>query len=73
MKTLQFKTNIKCSGCIAKASPALNEEEGVEKWEVNIYTPDKILTVETDLTEEQIIETVNKAGFNAEPLKKEKI
>ena len=70
MKTLKFKTNIKCSGCIAKVTPHLNEAEGIEKWEVDIYNPSKPLTVETsDLSEEEIKAIVEKAGFNAEPLK----
>lgn len=70
METLKFKTNIKCTGCIAKATPAFNEEKGIEKWEVDIYTPAKVLTVKTEnLTPEQVIETVKKAGFEAEQIK----
>lgn len=71
METLKFKTNIKCTGCLAKATPALNEENGIENWAVDIYTPEKILTVETNqLSPEEIIETVKKAGFQAEQIKK---
>jgi copper chaperone CopZ len=67
MKTLKFKTDIKCSGCIARVTPHLNNEQGISKWSVDILTPEKILTVETEnLDAKDVIETVNKAGFKAE-------
>lgn len=67
MKTLKFKTNINCSGCLSKVTPLLNAETGIEKWDVDIYNPEKTLTVETsDLTSEQVIDTVKKAGFKIE-------
>ncbi|MBX9851729.1 MAG: cation transporter [Cytophagaceae bacterium] len=64
MKTLKFKTNINCSGCVAKATPHLNEEKSIEKWEVNTQTADKVLTVEGEnLDKEKVKEVVEKAGF----------
>lgn len=69
METLKFKTNINCSGCVAKVTPFLNGEEGVEKWEVDINNPDKILTVQTDeLSPEEVIATVEKSGFKIESI-----
>jgi copper chaperone len=67
MKTLTFKTNIKCSGCIARVTPTLNSTKGIDKWSVNILTPEKILTVETETLEAaDVIKAVEKAGFTAE-------
>ncbi len=67
MKTLKFKTNIKCAGCLAKVSPILNETAGEDNWEVDINTPEKILTVVADdVDESSIIFAVNEAGFVAE-------
>lgn len=67
MKTLKFKTNIKCTGCVAKVTPFLNDEKGIEKWDVDIFNPEKILSVETDsINSEKIIEAIEKAGFKAE-------
>lgn len=64
MKTIKFKTNIKCGGCIAAVTPHLNSAETVEKWEVDIANPDKILTVQgEDLSEKEVIEKVQKAGY----------
>ena len=69
MKTLQFKTNINCSGCVAKVTPALNDEKGIESWKVDTNNPAKLLTVETEqLTAGQVIETLQKTGFKAEKI-----
>jgi copper chaperone len=69
METLQFKTNINCSGCVAKVTPALNGEKGIESWKVDTDNPGKLLTIETEqLTAEQVVSTLNKAGFKAEKL-----
>ncbi|MEN9908166.1 MAG: hypothetical protein RLZZ540_1315 [Bacteroidota bacterium] len=68
-KTHQFKTNINCGGCIATVTPFLNAMEGVSDWKVDTANKDRILTVKTDETkEQQIIETVQKAGFKITPL-----
>ncbi|SFN39712.1 copper chaperone [Bizionia echini] len=69
MKTLKFKTNINCGGCVSKVTPFLNKQEGVESWEVDTNNPDKILTVETDsATEEEVKVTLQKVGFKAESI-----
>lgn len=69
MKQYQFRTNINCSGCVAKVTPALNETEEIKDWKVDTENPNKILTVETDnLNEEQVKAIVQKAGFKAEKI-----
>lgn len=69
METLKFKTNIKCTGCVAKVTPLLNNESEIEKWEVDIFNPEKILTVETrNIDAQKVIETIEKARFKAEKL-----
>lgn len=70
MKKLQFKTNIKCGGCVATITPHLNALEGIQKWDVDIQNPEKILTVETEeVTYEQVRQAVNAAGFKVESLR----
>ena len=67
MKTLKFKTNIMCGGCIATVTPHLNSAETVEKWEVDTSNPNKILTVQGEnLSEKEVIEKVQKAGYKIE-------
>jgi copper chaperone len=66
---LQFKTNINCSGCIAKVTPFLNDAEGISHWEVDTNNKDKILSVESDgITEAEVIKKVQEAGFKIELL-----
>ena len=69
MEKLQFKTNIKCSGCIATVTPALNQVAGENKWEVDLQSPDKILTVLAEQLESSDIKrAVEQAGYKAEEL-----
>jgi len=69
MEELKFKTNIKCSGCIANTTPYLNEVAGNGNWHVNVAHPSKILSV-TSAKEKQneIIKAVEKAGYKAEAI-----
>jgi len=68
MKTLKFKTNIKCSGCVATATPFLNEVAGRDGWEVDLQSPEKTLVVasEKSVSEADIIAAMQKAGYKAE-------
>ncbi|MFC4721703.1 heavy-metal-associated domain-containing protein [Geojedonia litorea] len=69
METLKFKTNIKCSGCISKATPTLDEKLGKGNWEVDLFTLKKTLTVSSsELDENEIISIVNEAGYTAEKI-----
>jgi copper chaperone len=64
MSTLKFKTNINCSSCIAKATPFLNQEKSIEKWEVDTNNADRVLTVSGEnLDKEKIKKVVENAGF----------
>lgn len=70
MKTLQFKTNINCSGCVAKVAPHLDAANGIKQWNVDTLKPYKILTVLVgDASKDDVIEAVSKAGFSTEELK----
>lgn len=66
MDTLKFKTNIKCTGCLAAVTPHLNETVGERNWLVDLDNPQKILTVESDSSENEIIAALKEAGFQAE-------
>lgn len=63
MEEKKFKTNIKCMGCVAQFTPFIQDEEGVESWEVDITSPDKILTVKGDISAEEVRALVVEAGF----------
>ncbi|MCC2545528.1 heavy-metal-associated domain-containing protein [Hymenobacter sp. BT175] len=67
MKTLRFKTNINCGGCVKAVSPTLNGTTAIESWQVDTASPDKTLTVTGTLDEDQVVALVEQAGFQAEP------
>ena len=68
MKTLKFKTNIKCGGCIETVTPHLDSVSGLESWSVDTNVPEKVLTVSgtADALTEEVINTLKKAGYEAE-------
>ena len=66
MQTLKFKTNINCGGCIKAVTPTLNGEKAIQTWQVDTTNPNKILTVDTDLSAEQVQALVEGAGFKAQ-------
>ena len=69
MKTLHFKTNIKCTDCIAAVSPELEFKEKIQDWSIDVTSPDKTLTITTDYTEQEIKEIIEKVGYKAESIK----
>ena len=62
----KFKTNIKCSACVAKVTPFLNEVAGENNWKVDLVSPSRTLTVNSTVHEETIKDALRKAGYNAE-------
>jgi copper chaperone len=69
MKKFQFKTNINCSGCIAKVKPFMDASREIKQWEVDTGKPEKVLTVETEvLTDKEIENIVKNAGYKAEKI-----
>lgn len=70
MEKMNFKTTIKCSGCVAAVTPFLNEAIGEGKWTVDTNDPQKRLTVQAPVSEAEVVDAVNKAGYKAEPLSK---
>lgn len=68
MQTLTFKTNIKCSGCVARVTPHLDAvKDTAGNWQVDIQNPNKILTVKTDtVSSHPFKEAVQNAGFAVE-------
>lgn len=68
METIKFKTNIKCSGCVATVTPHLNEAVGENNWSVDTNDPSKILSVEGEADEAKVTEAVKKAGYKIEKI-----
>ncbi|HEX5171914.1 MAG TPA: heavy metal transport/detoxification protein [Cyclobacteriaceae bacterium] len=68
METTKFKTNIKCSGCVATVTPFLNEALGKGKWEVDLNHPSKVLTIADEKDELKAVNAMEQAGYKAEKL-----
>ncbi len=67
MEKLKFKTNINCGGCVAKVTPFLNAETSIDKWEIDVVSPEKILTIEMETIHPDIVlNVIKKAGFTIE-------
>ena len=67
MATLKFKTNAKCGGCVAAIGAKLNKLVKEDAWSIDLKSPDKTLTITTDLPE-TILSAVSEAGFKARAL-----
>jgi copper chaperone CopZ len=69
MKNNKFKTTLKCSGCVDRVTPYLNEAVGTGNWEVELNGPIKMLTVHVDIEEAKVKTAMEKAGYKAELIK----
>lgn len=65
MSTYKLKTSAKCEGCVTSIGNSLNKRLKPEQWNIDLSTPDKVLTVETDLPVSTIIKLVEEAGHKA--------
>ena len=64
MKTLRFKTSLKCSGCVRAITPGLESLNQIDKWSVDLENPDKVLEVNASADiSDQVVESVKKAGY----------
>ena len=69
MKTLKFKTNINCTGCLSKVTPILDKEIAINTWTVDLKSDERVLTVDApDLDALEIVKIVNSAGYKAEKI-----
>lgn len=68
MRTIKFKTNINCGGCVAKVTPSLNKTVGDGNWQVDTTNRDKILSIVTELDDSAIVTSVQQAGFKIEKM-----
>ena len=53
--------------CVRSVTNFLNEVPGIERWEVDTESQEKILTVEGSVAQESIVDAVDEAGFDITP------
>ncbi|MCK5169613.1 MAG: heavy-metal-associated domain-containing protein [Bacteroidales bacterium] len=73
MKSIKFKTSLKCDGCINAIKPGIDAIKEIESWKVLLDTQDKTLEVNFKDSDENelsslIQDAVTKAGYNIEKL-----
>ncbi len=67
MKTLQFKTTLKCSGCVDAIKPLFDKDSNINSWDVDLQTTPKILTVKGEnITPEEIENLLQQSGYKGE-------
>lgn len=65
---MKFKTNAKCAGCEAAIRMKLNGVLPESDWNIDLDSPDKVLTVKGDVAASAIISAVEDAGFRIEQI-----
>jgi len=64
MKTLRFKTNIESTQSVANISNFIDNTNGIKNWEIDLRSPDKVLTIRGDVNRPStIVRRIHKAGF----------
>lgn len=67
MKNYQFKTNLKCGGCVQAITNPLNNLAGVVKWEADVNHPERILSIvlEEGIEPQSVQNVLKIAGFES--------
>lgn len=65
MMIQKYKTNLRCSSCLENLKPVLDQESRISRWEVDLASPDKVLTVEgPSVPDELMHELMKRAGYS---------
>ena len=69
METLKFNSTIKCTGCLAKVTPILDEVAGENNWDVDLENPNKVLSVKSyGVSAEAILQALDAVGYSAKSI-----
>ena len=66
-KQIKFKTNVKCGACVAAITPAMDNLKA-KQWEVDLTSPDRILTVQGEIKPEEIKAALDRSGYKGESI-----
>ncbi|WP_026463729.1 heavy-metal-associated domain-containing protein [Adhaeribacter aquaticus] len=70
MEILKFKTNIEDQESVAKVGSFLDHQEGINKWDVDTNSEDKILSISgSNINPQKIENTIQQAGYQAEMIR----
>ncbi len=68
MEERKYRTSAKCNGCVNAIAGKLDEIMGRGDWNIDLTSPDRVLTVKSDVPDEEIISRVKGLGFKIERL-----
>ncbi len=68
MEARKFKTSAKCAGCVSAIAEKLNTVMNAGEWSIDLSTPDRVLTVTSEVPDEQVMSLVKEAGFKIEKI-----
>lgn len=54
--------------CVAKIGETLDKFVSRDQWNIDLSTPDRVLTITSELPDGRVIELVKEAGFKAEKI-----
>lgn len=63
---VQFTTNLRCGACVQKVAPMLDALDGVERWEVALEKPERVLTIYGAVDADAVEKGMQEAGYTAE-------
>ncbi len=67
MNTFELKTDIHCGSCIKTVAGIFDQDTDIKSWTVDLQSSNKILTITTNYSIEEVINDLKNAGFKAEP------
>ena len=72
MKTIRFKSSLKCNGCVNAIKPGMDSIDAIKKWRVFLDVQEKIFEVEVEEDEEKVTQeiknAVTKAGYKIDKI-----
>lgn len=64
MTAHRYKTDLRCGACVAHIKPLLDAAPDVARWSADVSDPNKVLTVEGDVTAERVGALIRPAGYH---------
>jgi len=73
MKTLRFKSNLKCDGCVNAIKPFMDSIPEINSWSIDLNNSKKIIEVHTleesdYILSEKISKGIAKIGYTTEKI-----
>lgn len=67
---VSFKTTLKCSGCVARIKPVMDDLKDVIDWSVDLNSPDKLLHVTLKTVDtSSVVKAVESLGYKIQEVK----